>query len=116
MCHISVNIQNKRRAAAMNQKSFFERLLIDCNQATGLEIGFPQEYAFDNFATLKSDLESLANKYGLTIPAKLKRGKLIFELKTVDQAIEMKKSTKLQLSKRSYSLSYEEVKAIECAF
>ena len=108
--------KNKRRAAAMNQKSFFERLLIDCNQATGLEIGFPREYTFDNFATLKSDLESLANKYGLTIPAKLKRGKLIFELKTVDQAIEVKKSTKLQLSKRSYSLSYEEVKAIECAF
>ena len=77
----------------MNQKSFFERLLIDCNQATGLEIGFPREYTFDNFATLKSDLESLANKYGLTIPAKLKRGKLIFELKTVDQAIEMKKTT-----------------------
>ena len=100
----------------MNQKSFFERLLIDCNQATGLEIGFPQEYTFDNFVTLKSDLESLANKYGLTIPAKLKRGKLIFELKTVDQAVEIKKSTKLQLSKRSYSLSYEEVKAIECAF
>ena len=100
----------------MNQKSFFERLLIDCNQATGLEIGFPQEYTFDNFVTLKSDLESLANKYGLTIPAKLKRGKLIFELKTVDQAIEVKKSKKLQLSKRSYSLSYEEVKAIECAF
>ena len=100
----------------MNQKSFFERLLIDCNQATGLEIGFPREYAFDNFVTLKSDLESLANKYGLTIPAKLKRGKLIFELKTAGQAIEVKKSTKLQLSKRSYSLSYEEVKAIECAF
>ena len=100
----------------MNQKSFFERLLIDCNQATGLEIGFPQEYTFDNFVTLKSDLESLANKYGLTIPAKLKRGKLIFELKTVDQAVEIKKSTKLQLSKRSHSLSYEEVKAIECAF
>ena len=100
----------------MNQKSFFERLLIDCNQATGLEIGFPREYAFDNFVTLKSDLESLANKYGLTIPAKLKRGKLIFELKTLDQAVEIKKSTKLQLSKRSYSLSYEEVKAIECAF
>ncbi len=78
----------------MNQKSFFERLLIDCNQATGLEIGFPQEYTFDNFVTLKSDLESLANKYGLTIPAKLKRGKLIFELKTVDQAVEIKKSTK----------------------
>ena len=100
----------------MNQKSFFERLLIDCNQATGLEIGFPQEYTVDNFATLKSDLESLANKYGLTIPAKLKRGKLIFELKTVDQTIEMKKSTKLEVSKKSYSLSYEEVKAIECAF
>ena len=116
MCHISVNIQNKRRAAAMNQKSFFERLLIDCNQATGLEIGFPREYAFDNFATLKSDLESLANKYGLTLPAKLKRGKLIFELKTADQDGEVKNLTKLQLSKRPYSLSHEEVKAIECAF
>ena len=100
----------------MNQKSFFERLLIDCNNATGLEIGFPREYAFDDFATLKSDLESLANKYGLTIPAKLKRGKLIFELKIVDQAIEIKNSTKLKLSKRPYSLSFEEVRAIECAF
>ena len=100
----------------MNQKSFFERLLIDCNHSSGLEIGFPREYAFDNFATLKSDLESLANKYGLTIPAKLKRGKLIFELKTADQTIKMKKSTELQLSKKTYSLSFEEVKAIECAF
>ncbi len=95
----------------MKQRSFFERLLIDCNQVSGLEIGFPQEYAFENFAMLKSDLESLANKYGLTLPTKLKRGKLIFEMKTSNNDENLRR-----IRGRSYSLSSEEVKAIECAF
>ena len=65
---------------------------------------------------LKSDLESLANKYGLTLPTKLKRGKLIFELKTPNNTREVRSLPIHRVTKNSYSLSSEEVQAIECAF
>ena len=100
----------------MNQKTFFERLLLDCNQVAGLEIGFPQEYQFDRFAMLKKDLESLADKYGLKLPAKLKRGKLILEIKTQDEKPEESTFNPRKNSDHAYSLSSEELKAIECAF
>lgn len=100
----------------MKQKSFFERLLTDTSPVNGLEIGFPQDYQFEKFAMLKTDMESLANKYGLTIPAKLKRGKLIFEIKSMKENDQIKKITKSPVSLNSYSLNNEELDAIECAF
>ena len=100
----------------MDQTSFFERLILDSPNTGGLEIGFPSKYKFDKFAMLKRDLESVADKYGLALPIKLKRGKLIFELKTTSSSDGVKNFWEKSISKQSYSLSTEEVKAIECAF
>tara|TARA_B100000963_G_C22454104_1_gene592537 strand:- start:237 stop:539 length:303 start_codon:yes stop_codon:yes gene_type:complete len=100
----------------MNQTSFFERLLLESSDVGGLEIGFPNGYKFDNFAMLKQDLESVADKYGLALPVKLKRGKLIFELKTTTPGAQAQTIRENSISGQSYSLSTEEVKAIECAF
>ena len=100
----------------MNQASFFERLLLDSTDVDSLEIGFPNEYNFDKFAMFKQDLESVADKYGLALPIKLKRGKLIFELKTTDISNNSLTIKEKPVSGHSYSLSIEEVEAIECAF
>ena len=100
----------------MNQTSFFERLLLDSKGVDSLEIGFPSGYNFDKFAMFKQDLESVADKYGLALPIKLKRGKLIFELKTTDISNNSRTIKEKPVSGHSYSLSIEEVEAIECAF
>ena len=100
----------------MNQASFFERLLLDSKGVDSLEIGFPSGYNFDKFAMFKRDLESVADKYGLALPIKLKRGKLIFELKTTDISNNSLTIKEKPVSGHSYSLSIEEVEAIECAF
>ena len=65
---------------------------------------------------LKRNLESVADKYRLALPIKLKGGKLIFELKTTDISHNSQSIKEKPVSRHTYSVSLEEVEAIECAF
>jgi len=64
------------------QTSFLESLLgIHDTDESVTDIVFPKGFEVSNFQKLRSDFEDLANRYGLSLPAKLKKGQLVLEWK-----------------------------------
>ena len=64
------------------QTSFLESLLgiNDTEESVG-DIVFPKGFEVRDFQKLRTDFENVAKKYGLSLPAKLKKGQLVLEWK-----------------------------------
>ena len=94
------------------QTSFLENLIgsVSDEQEYG-DIVFPKGFEVRDFEKLRSDFELLANKYGLTLPAKLKKGQLVLEWKPfLDEDINTYESGK------RFSLTNEEITAFQNVF
>ncbi len=94
------------------QTSFLENLVTsaDAEQEYG-DIVFPKGFEVRDFEKLRSDFEQLANKYGLTLPAKLKKGQLVLEWKPFPH-----EETNTYESGKRFSLTSEEITAFQNVF
>ena len=94
------------------QTSFLESLISgeSADQTLG-DIVFPKGFETRDFNKLKSDFESLANKYGLSLPPKLKKGQLVFEWKAFPNEAYLTHS-----SPKDFLLTQTEIDAITAAF
>ena len=94
------------------QTSFLESLIDvqDGDKAMG-DIVFPKGFEVRDFKKFRSDFESLANLYGLSMPAKLKKGQLVLEWKPFPNESEIAHS-----STSSFSLTQAEIDALNAAF
>ena len=94
------------------QTSFLESLIDDktVDESFG-DIVFPKGFEVRDFNKLRNDLESLANKYGLSLPAKLKKGQLVFQWKPFPN-----ESSITHHSLKEFSLTQAEIKALNEAF
>ncbi len=86
------------------------------------EVVFPRGFEVSNLEDLRCEFENLANRYGLTLPAKLKKGNLVLEWKPLPGEIAdtpMTNSTEFQsthLRQQALKLTTEEVKALANVF
>ena len=94
------------------QTSFLESLIgvKDGDETIG-GIVFPKGFEVRDFKKLRSDFELLANKYGLSMPAKLKKGQLVLEWKPFPNESKITHSSLAQ-----FSLSQAEIDALNAAF
>ena len=94
------------------QTSFLESLIgaKSADETMG-DIVFPKGFEVRDFKKLRTDFELLANKYGLTMPAKLKKGQLVLEWKPFLDEGEIVHS-----SSADFSLTQAEVNALNAAF
>ena len=103
------------------QISFIEFLT---NQNTDLddnlgEVVFPKGFEVRDLENLRDEFEKLANRYGLTLPAKLKKGNLVLEWKPLPGELNNKKEEnvdKLKLRSRFSNLTPEELNAFSNSF
>jgi hypothetical protein len=72
---------------------------------------FPKGFEVRDFKKFRSDFELLANKYGLSMPAKLKKGQLVLEWKPFPNENEIAHS-----SPADFSLTQSEIDALNAAF
>jgi hypothetical protein len=94
------------------QTSFLESLIgVKDGDETMGDIVFPKGFEVRNFKKLRSDFELLANKYGLSMPAKLKKGQLVLAWKPFPNESEMAHS-----SPAEFSLTQAEIDALNAAF
>ncbi len=94
------------------QTSFLESLLDVQNvDKTYGDIVFPKGFEVRDFKRLRRDFESVANKYGLSLPAKLKKGQLVFQWKPFPDEVQLAHS-----SGKEFSLSQAEIEALNAAF
>ncbi len=83
------------------------------------EVVFPKGFEVRNIEDLRFEFEKLANRYGLTLPAKLKKGNLVLEWKPLPGELEHAPSLDLknyQLKQKSLNLTSEEVSAFSNIF
>tara|TARA_A100001011_G_C13892621_1_gene667657 strand:+ start:70 stop:417 length:348 start_codon:yes stop_codon:yes gene_type:complete len=83
------------------------------------EVVFPKGFEVRNIEDLRFEFEKLANRYGLTLPAKLKKGNLVLEWKPLPGELEQAPSLDLknyQLKQKSLNLTSEEVSAFSNIF
>ena len=83
------------------------------------EVVFPKGFEVSNLEDLRFEFEKLANRYGLTLPAKLKKGNLVLEWKPLPGELEHGPSIDLknyQLKQKSLNLTSEEVSAFSNIF
>ena len=94
------------------QTSFLESLVgvKDADETLG-DIVFPKGFEVRDFKKLRTDFEVLANKYGLSMPAKLKKGQLVLEWKPFPNENEITHSSPLE-----FSLTQAEIDALNAAF
>ena len=94
------------------QTSFLESLIgvKDGDEAIA-DIVFPKGFEVRDFKKFRSDFELLANKYGLSMPAKLKKGQLVLEWKPFPNENEIAHS-----SPADFSLTQSEIDALNAAF
>ena len=94
------------------QTSFLESLIDEktVDESFG-DIVFPKGFEVRDLNKLRNDLESLANKYGLSLPAKLKKGQLVFQWKPFPNEASITHS-----SLKEFSLTRAEIKALNEAF
>ena len=72
------------------QTSFLETLIgVPDDESVIGEVAFPKGFEVRNFERLRRDFEALANRYGLTLPAKLKKGQLVLEWKPFPEESDM---------------------------
>ena len=94
------------------QTSFLESLIsVKVADQTFGDIIFPKGFEVRDFKKLRKDFELLANKYGLSLPAKLKKGQLVLEWKPFpDEAQVTHASTK------EFLLTQAEIDALNAVF
>ena len=94
------------------QTSFLESL-IDVNDIdeTFGDVVFPKGFEVRDFKKLRRDFELVANKYGLTLPAKLKKGQLVFEWKPFPNEKPM-----IHSSSKDFLLTQAEIDSLNAAF
>ena len=103
------------------QISFMEYLLNgyeNVDDALG-EIVFPKGFEVRDLENLRYEFEKLANRYGLTLPAKLKKGSLVLEWKPLPGEIQNnteKKFGKVKLKPKVSNLTTEELIAFSESF
>ena len=103
------------------QISFMEYLLNGyetVDDALG-EIVFPKGFEVRDLESLRYEFEKLANRYGLTLPAKLKKGSLVLEWKPLPGEIINKKRDnleKIKLKTKITNLTSEELNAFSNSF
>ena len=103
------------------QISFMEFLI---NENTELDdnlgqVIFPKGFEVRDLENLRYEFEKLANRYGLTLPAKLKKGNLVLEWKPLPGELNSEKKKnfeKLKLRSRFSNLTIEELNAFSNSF
>tara|TARA_B100000029_G_C17489985_1_gene928739 strand:- start:310 stop:657 length:348 start_codon:yes stop_codon:yes gene_type:complete len=103
------------------QISFLEYLISgdDCLDETLGEVVFPRGFEVRNLGDLRVEFEKLANRYGLTLPAKLKKGNLVLEWKPLPGEIMNNPMPQLKgkpLRQQALKLTSEEVTAFSNVF
>ena len=94
------------------QTSFLESLIdVEDVDKTFGDIVFPKGFEVRDFNKLRRDFESLANKYGLSLPAKLKKGQLVFQWKPFPNEAEITYS-----SSKEFILTEAEITALNEVF
>tara|TARA_A100001011_G_scaffold321109_1_gene341939 strand:- start:497 stop:787 length:291 start_codon:yes stop_codon:yes gene_type:complete len=94
------------------QTSFLESLIhVENVDETYGDIVFPKGFEVRDFKKFRNDFELLANKYGLSLPAKLKKGQLIFQWKPFPNEVKNTHS-----SSQKFSLNQEEIEALNATF
>ena len=94
------------------QTSFLESLIDgeDVDETYG-DIVFPKGFEVRDFKKLRSDFEALANTYGLSLPARLKKGQLVFQWKPFPNETQISYS-----SPKKFVLTQAEIDALNAAF
>ena len=103
------------------QISFMEFLI---NENTELDdnlgqVIFPKGFEVRDLENLRYEFEKLANRYGLTLPAKLKKGNLVLEWKPLPGELNNEKKKNFEKSKlrsRFSNLTIEELNAFSNSF
>ena len=103
------------------QISFMEFLI---NENTELDdnlgqVIFPKGFEVRDLENLRYEFEKLANRYGLTLPAKLKKGNLVLEWKPLPGELKNDKKQNFEKSKlrpRFSNLTIEELNAFSNSF
>ena len=94
------------------QTSFLESLIhVENVDETYGDIVFPKGFEVRDFKKFRNDFELLANKYGLSLPAKLKKGQLVFQWKPFPNEVKNTLS-----SSQKFSLNQEEIEALNATF
>ena len=94
------------------QTSFLESLIEkDKIDETYGDIVFPKGFEVRDFKRLRRDFESLANRYGLTMPARLKKGQLVLQWKPFPNEVQITHS-----SAKKFSLTQVEIDALNAVF
>ena len=107
--------------AKPTQISFMEFLI---NENTELDdnlgqVIFPKGFEVRDLENLRYEFEKLANRYGLTLPAKLKKGNLVLEWKPLPGELNSEKKKNFEKSKigsRFSNLTTEELNAFSNSF
>ena len=103
------------------QISFLE-FLIDENASLDDSLGeviFPKGFEVRDLENLRKEFEILANRYGLSLPAKLKKGNLVLEWKPLPGEIQNnndKKFEKVKYKPKVSNLTTEELIAFSESF
>ena len=103
------------------QISFLEYLVNDeksFDESLG-KIFFPKGFEVRNIKHLRFEFEKLANRYGLTLPATLKKGNLVLEWKLLPGELDHNLSTDFknhQVKQQTLNLTSEEVSAFSNIF
>ncbi len=84
------------------------------------EVVFPKGFEVSNLEDLRLEFEKLANRYGLKLPAKLKKGNLVLEWKPLPGEIvnnsETRQLEQVHLKQKALKLTSEEVNAFSNIF
>ncbi len=103
------------------QISFLEYLISGedyIEEALG-EVVFPKGFEVNKLEDLRFEFEKLANRYGLTLPAKLKKGNLVLEWKPLPGEIINDSAGKFEnnhLRQKALELTTEEMTAFSNVF
>ena len=103
------------------QISFMEFLINDNTEFDDNlgQVIFPKGFEVRDLENLRYEFEKLANRYGLTLPAKLKKGNLVLEWKPLPGELKNDKKQNFEKSKlrpRFSNLTIEELNAFSNSF
>ena len=104
-----------------DQSSFLEYLIgsEDATEDSLGEVMFPKGFEVSNLKELRLEFEQLANRYGLSLPAKLKKGVLTLEWKPLPGEVMEGHSEVIKrpdLEKKKLQLTSEELSAFSNIF
>ena len=106
------SIYKKINDSRQMQTSFLESLIrIPSTDRDLGDVVFPKGFEVRNFETLRKDFEALANRYGLSLPAKLKKGQLVLEWKPFPNEADI-----THYSEKKFVLTDAEIRALNEVF